>query len=222
MQKTISIIRGVKKDHYEAFHGKVKKIIDAIVTTGPDKLHYTVTVERPPALSVIPYRREKIAVVSVTSTSDEFIAMIEAAEGYAGTFKVDEALPVAYQKAWSDGEPSPGACLLTLFRQKRKIEYETFIDRWYNGHTPLTLKIHPVYHYSRNRVTGVIGVPPVLFDGIVEEHTRTKRELLHPYKFFTKSGFAIPNMIKTYYDVNGFIDYRSIETFLVQEFHVIS
>jgi len=61
----------------------------------------------------------------------------------------------------------------------------------------------------------------VHFDGIVEEHCRTRNELLKPFKFFAKSGFAPVNMIKTYFDVNSFIDYKSIETYLVQEFVVI-
>ena len=144
--------------------------------------------------------------------------LLQKQDGYSGTFHVSEALPIAYKKDWDDGEATPGVCLLTLFRQKKGIDYDTFIYKWHNGHTPLTLKIHPVYHYSRNKVNEGLGNPPIWYDGIVEEHCRNRKTLLNPFIFFAKSGFAPINMIKTYFDVKGFIDYKSIETYLVAEF----
>jgi len=222
MQKSINLIRGSREESYMDFHQRVQLIIDALKTISPAKLHYTITLEKPPKISVIPFSKEKVALISVTTDDDAFINIIQKADGYSGTFKVTEALPVAYQKDWPDGEMTPGVCLLTLFRQKKGIKYETFIDRWHNGHTPLTLKIHPIYHYSRNVVNEMIGHPPIKYDGIVEEHCKTRKELMNPFKFFAKSGFAVVNMIKTYFDVNSFLDYKSIETYLVTEYHIIS
>jgi len=204
------------------FHQRVQSIIDSLKTIKPARLHYTITLEKPPKISVIPFSKEKVALISVTTDDDAFMDIIQKADGYSGTFKVTEALPIAYQKDWPDGEATPGLCLLTLFRQKKGINYETLIDRWHNGHTPLTLKIHPIYHYSRNMVDEMIGHPPVKYDGIVEEHCKTRKELMNPFKFFAKSGFAVVNMIKTYFDVNSFLDYKSIETYLVAEYHIIS
>lgn len=222
MQKTISIIRGKKDESYDGFHSRIKEIAKEVKALNPSKFHYTITLEQPPGGSVIPFRKDKIALISVHGVDENAIDFIHKANCFSGTFKVTEALPIAYKKDWADGEATPGVCLLTLFRQNKKIDYDTFMDRWYNGHTPLTLKIHPIYHYNRNQVIEELGEPPVKYDGIVEEHCRTRKELMNPFKFFAKSGFALVNMIKTYFDVKGFIDYKSIETYLVAEFVIIS
>lgn len=223
MSKYISIIRGKEDESYDTFHDRISDIVKQITNALPASsyLHYTITLEKPPKRSVIPFRKDKIALVSVKTEQDIDLDVIKSAEGYSGTFHVTEALPIAYSRDWPEGEATPGVCLLTLFRQKKGIDHETFINRWHNGHTPLTLKIHPIYHYNRNEVTGSAGNPPVHFDGIVEEHCRTRSELFNPFRFFAKSGFAPLNMVKTYFDVNSFIDYRSIETYLVQEFVVM-
>jgi len=221
MAKSIIIIRGEKSESYKEFHERIIPFIHDLQKSGPVKLHYTITQENPPNRSVIPFRNDKICLISVTAERDDFPEIIDEMKGYSGTFKVTEALPIAYVKDWPDGEATPGVCLLTLFRQKKNIDRNTFIDRWHNGHTPLTLKIHPIYHYNRNEVVETFGDPLQVYDGIVEEHCMTRKELMNPFKFFAKSGFAPINMIKTYFDVNSFIDYKSIETYLVTEYVVI-
>lgn len=222
MQKTISILRGADGESYDAFHARIRKSIEELKSSNIEKLHYTITLELPPKRSVIPFRKDKIALVSAAGADAAFLKTLEEEQGYSGSFQVTEALPIAYEKNWNDGEVTPGVCLLTLFRQKKGLDREKFLHRWFNGHTPLTLKIHPIYHYNRNEVTGTEGNPPVLFDGIVEEHCRTEADLLRPMKFFAKSGFAPINMVKTWFDVKSFIDYKSIETYLVREYQVIS
>ena len=230
MTKHISIIRGRQDETYESFHARIREIIDKIkvsLSPGPPVsqspyLHYTITLQPPPKRSVIPFRKDKIALISMKTEDNSVMDFLTGESGFSGTFTVEEALPIAYTKDWPDGETTPGVCLLTLFRRKKNIDHETFIDRWHNGHTPLTLKIHPIYHYNRNEVKNVTADPPVLYNGIVEEHCLTESELFNPFKFFAKSGFAPINMIKTYFDVNSFIDYKSIETYLVKEFVMIS
>jgi hypothetical protein len=222
MQKSIHIIRGTESESYKSFRSRIKGMVDELLVSKPAYLHYTITLEPPPKRSVIPFRKDMIALISYKASEEGLPDILKKAEGYSGAFMVTEALPIAYTKDWPDGEATPGVCLLTLFRRKNGINHQAFIDRWHNGHTPLTLKIHPIYHYNRNEVKEVIGVPPVSYDGIVEEHCRTPKELFNPFRFFAKSGFAPINMIKTYFDVNSFIDYKSIETYLVREFVVIS
>lgn len=222
MKKTISIIRGGQKESYDDFHTRIKEVLDIIKALETVKIHYTITLEKPPKLSVIPFSAQKIALISVHSDSFKPGDILKDVDGFAGSFGVTEALPIAYEKDWVDGEPTPGICLLTLFRQKKGIEYDTYLDRWHNGHTPFTLKVHPIYHYNRNVVDEDLGKAPIAYDGIVEEHCMTRKELLDPLKFFTKSGYAMVNMIRTYFDVKSFIDYKSIETYLVQEYHVKS
>jgi hypothetical protein len=171
---------------------------------------------------VIPFSKKKIALVSVQGKEIDLDGLLNQEPGFAGSFRATEALPIAYEKDWPDGEMTPGICLLTLFRQKKGIDYDIFIDRWHNGHTPFTLKVHPIYHYNRNVLNDTVGVVKDRYDGIVEEHCRTRKELLNPFRFFTKSGFALKNMILTYFDTKSFIDYKSMETYMVQEYHLIS
>lgn len=222
MQKTISIIRGRGDETYHDFHSRIKDICLKIGEHKPAGLHYTITLEKPPKLSIIPFLGRKIALISIYDNNIIPYENMAGYEGFAGSYAVTEALPIAYTKNWSDGEPTPGICLLTLFRKKKGLGHETFIDRWHNGHTPFTLKVHPIYHYNRNVVNGAIGEVQEQYDGIVEEHCRDRKELLNPMKFFAKSGFAIKNMILTWFDTKSFIDYKSMETYLVQEYHLIS
>ena len=58
------------------------------------------------------------------------------------------------------------------------------------------------------------------WDGIVEEHMRTRSELLNPFKFFGNPIVVIPRMIQVYTDTKSFLDYKSIEPYLVTEYHV--
>ena len=133
-----------------------------------------------------------------------------------------EALPVSYRKNWNDGEATPGACLLTLFSKKRNIDYETFINRWHNGHTPLSLRIHPLWNYVRNEVKEVLTKESPKFNGIVEEQTRMAADLLNPFRFFGNPLIIIPRMITVYADTKSFIDYGTMETYLAAEYHIKS
>lgn len=222
MQKTIAIIRGTAGETYLDFHKRVQLLTAGLRDTMPGRIHYTITLEKPPRIAVIPFSRKKIAVVSVHSDQFSPPRILTKATGYDGSYIAMEALPVAYKKNWADGVQTPGLGLLTLFRKKKGIGNDVFIDRWHNGHTPFTLKAHPVYHYNRNVIDKRLDENGCHYDGIVEEHCLSRSELLNPLKFFAKSGTVIGNMIHTYFDTKSFIDYKSMETYLVQEYHVVS
>jgi hypothetical protein len=144
-------------------------------------------------------------------------------------FRVSESVPVAYRKEWADGEKTPGVCLLTLFRKNPAIEYPAFYTRWYESHTPISLRIHPLWNYSRNTITehlsekkviaGKTGSAPTeWFDGIVEEQVRTRSDLLNPIRFFGPWWKMVWNMAEVFFDSRAFIDYRSMETYLAAEY----
>ena len=183
-------------------------------------LKYTLTEERPPAISVIPFVREKIAVVQTRWESVPSITDLLAHPGLVGGYTVEEAFPVKYERAWPLRTRTPGVCLLTLFNKRHDISEEEFLDRWHNGHTPLSLEIHPLWHYSRNRVISLIKPDSIHIDGIVEEHTRTRADLLNPTRFFGGPLRMLPNMIRTYFDVRAFLDYHSIKPFLTAEYYL--
>ncbi len=54
--------------------------------------------------------------------------------------------------------------------------------------------------------------------GIVEEHKCRRSELLNPFKFFGNPLLIIPRMIQVYADTKSFLDYKTIEPYLVAEY----
>jgi hypothetical protein len=223
MIKTIYLIRGQKTESYTQFKIKLFTLVSNLVEENPSILAKIVLTETPPpTISIIPFKKDKIASVTIKSTEKGYFDDLVNTEGFAGVFEVTEALPVAYNKNWDDGKVTPGVCLLTIFNQKKSIDYEMFIDRWHNSHTPLSLKIHPLTHYNRNVVDNRGESNTENWDGIVEEHCKTRAELLNPIKFFGGILKMIPNMISVYTDTKSFLDYSTIETYLTAEYHIKS
>lgn len=222
MQKNIYLVRAMESESYDDFRHRIFTVVN-YEKSKYDSVRMVLTEKKPPNISVIPFKKSKIAAISVYHKNmGEISSSIPESEGFIGSYAVTEALPVKYEKTWEDGEITPGVCLLTLFRKKKKLEYEKFIDRWHNGHTPLSLKVHPLWHYNRNVVESVYPDNSEKFDGIVEEHCKTSSELFNPFKFFGNPLIIIPRMLQVYFDVNSFIDYPSIEPYLVAEYHIKS
>ena len=200
--------------------------LSAIAALGRFDLKLTLTESSPPALSVIPLRRRPIALLSLTGAALPDPGAVHDALALHGDevagYRVVESVPRAYERDWPDGQRTPGVGLLTLFRRRRGLSDEDFIARWHGGHTPLTFRIHPVWNYVRNVVESshFDGSPP--FDGIVEEHFRTRRELLRPPVFFGGPHLMVPNMVRVGLDIRRFIDLQTMEVYLVVEEHVRS
>jgi len=208
------------------------RVIDELapewLAADPARLKLAVTTSAPPRLSVVPFRRQPVALVSLWcregQSADDWLGIIGASasdmavEGY----RVDESVPVGYERDWPDGQTTPGVGLLTLFRRKPGLNDEQLIARWHGRHTPLTLRIHPVWCYVRNVVVRSLtpGAPPL--DGIVEEHFRSRSELLNPLRFFGGARRMLPHMIEVAADIRRFIDLWTIETFLTTELHLRS
>ena len=219
MTITYELVKGLKDEPYDAFKARIWNALEARHSDDrAEMFKVSLTEEKPPALSVIPFGKEKIAAIQTRwSAAPDSVDL--ALEGILGLYTVSEAFPVAYDRTWQIGERTPGVCLLTLFRQRKDLDKETFLSRWHNGHTPLSLKIHPLWHYSRN-VVETLAPGSARLDGIVEEHTRTREELLNPTKFFGGPLAMLPNMIRTYFDVRSFLDYSSITPYLTSEYYL--
>ena len=135
---------------------------------------------------------------------------------------MEEAIPVGYNKSWEDGSTTPGECLLTLFHKKPGIDQDTFIRRWHEGHTPLSLKLHPLWNYNRNVVTGMLSEDSPWYDGIVEEQVQEASHLLNPFIFFGPLLKVPLHMYQVFMDTRSFIDMKRIETYLATEIHLKS
>lgn len=217
------LIRGSREEKYTDFKKRILLLTGLLAKDiDIEKVKVVLTEKEPPGVSVIPFKKKKIASISIVSDGSRTPSELVNSKGYSGAFEVTEALPVSYVKNWPDGEATPGVCLLTLFNKKQSIDYKTFIDRWHNSHTPLSLKIHPLWNYNRN-VVDACGVDnKEKWDGIVEEHCKTRAELLNPFKFFGHPLYIIPRMLSVYMDTKSFLDYGSIEPYLAMEYHIKS
>lgn len=222
MKKEIYVIAGRDAETYRTFRDRmVATAAEAVHHYNPVRASVTLTEGPPPALSVIPFRKSRVAVFTLVRREDDMqpVNLLTAMDGFRFACVAEEALPVSYTKDWPDGSVTPGVCLLTIFRSRPDIPYETFIDRWHNSHTPLSLKIHPLWHYNRNVVKDTIAGTEK-WGGIVEEHMRKRSQLTNPFAFFGHPGVIIQRMIAVYRDTKSFIDYNTIETYLCREYRV--
>jgi len=223
MKKEIFLIRGLENENYRQFRERILKLASALSNVNKNvQIKVSYTEKSPPKISVIPFKNQKVAAISVFSTEKGNVSILMNASGFLGGYAVEEAIPVAYEKTWADGVNTPGVCLLTLFRKKNGIDYNTFIHRWHNGHTPLSLKIHPLWNYNRNVVKESLIDISYGWDGIVEEHFSTFSDLLNPLKFFGNPFTMVFNMIRTYFDTNSFLDYKTIEPYYATEIWIKS
>jgi len=225
MNKEIYVVAGRDDEPYPGFRDRITVIATEINRAeNPLKAWVTLTETPPPKISVIPFKRGKIAVFSVIRREGPTapVTLLTEMEGFRFAVKADEATPVAYSKSWPDGHVTPGVCLLTLFRSRNDISHDTFLHRWHNSHTPLSLRIHPLWHYSRNVVLETIAGRENGWGGILEEHVTERSRLLNPFKFFGHPGVVVQNMIEVYRDTKSFLDYRTIETYLVREYCIRS
>ncbi len=204
----------------------MEELAPELLATGLSGLKLTLTVESPPRLSVIPFARRPVALVSVESADASVTAELTALcrrDGFRlGGYRVVESTPVAYGRLWPDGEETPGVVLLTLFNRRAGLSDEVFIERWHGSHTPLSLRIHPLWNYVRNRVEEPVVDDSPAFDAIVEEHFREPSDLMNPLRFFGGPVHMWPNMVRVLWDVRRFIDMGTMETYLVREHHLRS
>lgn len=222
MNKHIYLIRGEKEENYPAFTFRIFEASKSISRKyAPASLKISMTTQAPPAMTVIPFKKKKIAAISISSDSDAAFPELVDNNGFAGAFLVEEAVPVAYERNWENNEETPGIGLLTLFHKKKGIDYHTFIDRWHNSHTPLSLRLHPLWNYNRNVVKGKLTHHESWYDGIVEEHFRNRRDLLNIFRFFGRPNKVIQNMWQVYSDSRSFLDYSKVEPYLVSEYHIL-
>ena len=223
MNKEIVLIKGLENETYIQFSERILSLGNSFFKDKDIvKLKVTLTVNPPPIFSVIPFTMKKIAAFSFYPSYNKQLEMLRNEPGFAGGYLVEEALPVVYDKNWKDGIITPGVCLLTLFRKKNGIDYDLFIDRWHNSHTPLSLKIHPLWNYNRNVVKEKLTDAFYEWDGIVEEHFRTTSDLMNPVKFFGNPLIMVYNMLRVYFDTKSFLDYKTIEPYFATEIWIKS
>lgn len=213
-------------ESHEAWAERMRhEVGQAVLGLGPSKLQLTVTDAPPPRLSLFPFKRRSIAIFNVYDEADDpsrFTELLCDAASTVSGYEVEEAYPVAYERTWNDSEPTPSPILLTMLHKKGSVTTDEFIRRWHDGHTPLSLEVHPLWYYQRNVIVKPVIDGSKALDGIVLEACRTRSDLLNPARFFGGGLKMLPNMLRVAIDINGFLDMKRTETFYATEYHLQS
>jgi hypothetical protein len=110
---------------------------------------------------------------------------------------------------WPDGERSPGITLVAAFRKPAQLEDREFYRRWHEGHSRLSLEIHPLWRYVRNAVARAITPDAPDFRAIVEERVRHYEDMV-PEAFYGGRQEVATNDLARFVDLGG-IDQMRIE-----------
>lgn len=197
------------------------RLTPALLKLDPAALKVSLTDPERPRLTVLPLRKDPLALISYWSAADtDVAAQIQPLLGPDMTlhgYRVEESVPVACEKTWADGGPSPGVVLLTLLRQNPKLSYEDFMHEWHGRHTPKALRIHPFWNYIRNVIKEPVVDNSPQFEGIVEEHFRTRADCVNPVRMFGGPLKFIPHMIEVGLHAKHFLDLKQTENYLLKE-----
>jgi hypothetical protein len=223
-RKWIYVLRGRGESH-QPWSRRMKNLADRLLELQPTKLQLTLTEAPPPKLALFPFKSEPIAIFNVYDSGDDpsrFTEVLKGAASSVSGYAVEEAYPVAYDKTWSDGEPTPSPILLTMLHKKDGVGYDDYIERWHNGHTPLSLEVHPLWYYQRNVIVKPITDGAEPSDGIVLEACHSRADLLNPTRFYGGAVSMVPNIVRVAKDISGFLDMKRTETFYATEYHLRS
>lgn len=227
MTKYIFLIRSPETLDLAAFKSQVfDTLVPRLLGLNPEKLKIDLTEPRLPSLTVLPLKRTTLAMISVWDKWDdratEWQAEIADLGWNTSGYQVAESTPVRYQKDWKDGEPSPGMVMLTIMKKNARLDHERFMQEWFGHHTPMAMRIHPLWNYIRNVVESVVVEGSPAFDGLVEEHVRQRRDITNPMRFFGGMLHIVPNMIRVGLHARKFLDLSVTENYLLTEYHIRS
>lgn len=227
MAKYIFLIQSPEQLEHHLFKSRIfDKLVPRLLELDPEKLKISLTETKRPRFTILPLKATELALVSVwgdlAGVVERWQAEMASIGGNVAGYQVTESTPVAYEKDWQDGNASPGTVLLTLMKKNVKLSYEQFMNEWFGHHTPMALRIHPLWNYTRNVVESVVIEDSPPFDGIVEEHFRSLGDIINPARFFGGIFRMFPNMLKVYRHANKFLEISATENYLLTEYHIRS
>jgi hypothetical protein len=227
MTKYIFFIHSPEQLGLPAFKSQVfDALLPRLLQFNPEKLKINLTEPAPPRITVLPLKRTGLAMISIWDSradrAKQWQSEIASLGWRVSGYRVTESTPIAYSKDWKDGDVSPGMVMLTLMKKNSRLSQEQFMQEWFGHHTPMALRIHPLWNYIRNVVESVVVEGSTAFDGIVEEHVRKRRDITNPLRFFGGPLQVIPNMIRVGLHANKFLEISATENYLLTEYHIRS
>jgi hypothetical protein len=226
VEKYIYLIRNAERQGRGRFNSAVlDDLVPRLLDLGPDRLKVSLTEVAPPRVTLLPLKRDALALISVWGVEhglERWQASLASTGAQVAGYRVTESVPVACERYWCDGEASPGAVLLTLMTKNAALTREQFMAEWFGKHTPLALEVHPLWNYIRNVVDCALNDGCAAFDGIVEEHFRTLSDITNPARFFGGRVRMFRNMVRVGRHASRFLDLSATENYILTEYHICS
>lgn len=227
MEKHIYLVRSPEIWEPQVFKRRIfEQLLPRLMGSNPQRLKVSLTESKPPRVTVLPLKRCGLAMISLwvgtSATASAWHSNMSdlglTVEGY----RVTESVPVAYTREWPDGTPSPGVVMLTLMKKNPSLTQARFMEEWFGRHTPMAMRIHPLWNYTRNVVESTVLEGSSHLDGIVEEHFRRLRDVTNPTCFFGGVLNTVPNMCRVGLHANKFLQVSAVENYILTEYHILS
>lgn len=105
-------------------------------------------------------------------------AEVAAWPGPARAWLVAESVPIAYERTWPSGAPSPGLRMVSTVHRRPDLDREAFEAHWRGPHTEVALRYTvPFWRYVQDVVREPIGRDAEEVDGFAGMHFRTAEDL---------------------------------------------
>jgi hypothetical protein len=128
---------------------------------------------------------------------------------YHGYLVTESVLRDYRVRDWCVGEKSPGVTLVAAFRRPPRLSEREFYRRWHEGHSPMSLEIHPLSRYIRNGVARVLEPASPGFSAIVEERVASVADMAPSVYFGDRES-------ETRADMESFVDVHAFDHFRVE------
>jgi len=195
-------------------------VADAVIGAGARKVTVNVADTKLPSLR--PNRDDGAsltAMVSVWGIEDSALPQLcqtlDPTGSYAAGYRVSEATPLDYDHKGRHGSRSPGVVQVTCLRRRPGMNRAAFIEHWHRRHTPLALRVHPLWRYGRNVVDEAITRDAPAHEGLVELHFRHAEDLTDVERLY---GGDRANAQVIAEDVRTFIDMQTIQVTPMSEY----
>jgi hypothetical protein len=129
------------------------------------------------------------------------------------------------RRDWPDGTRSPGILTVSVFEQKRDMDFDDWIAFWHTKQSPMSEVIQPRARYVRNALFRAITPDAPPYRAIVEEAWPTVDDLTDPMRFYCADGDAelLQRNVTTMLDhVTTFIDFDTFRNYTLSEWIIKS
>lgn len=130
----------------------------------------------------------------------------------ARVWLVAEFVPMAYQRGWPSGTPSPGVRMVSTIHRRKGMTREAFAAHWCGPHAEIARSYTvPVWHYNQNVVVEAFD-PESTEDGFVGMHFQTVEALRARWQDYPDEAARGAEDAALFMDVERSLSMTAVET----------